>query len=199
MECFGKDSLTANDKTYVFLLLTHPVCLLHMHRYSIMAFSSRARRGSLWFSWPSVAHRLHRLPLKFMKPSSSLPPLRRVILHVRDFYYWNDTFMTASPRHTRAASWIISAKGGREMRYGRLSEVRHLRSVSHHNIPIHMNEKNNLTCIKLKFTKNHDLGGVMVESFPVVSSGGDEAGGGWVLSPRTPFVSRSAVSLFSRR
>ena len=106
-----------------------------------MLFSPRARRGSMWFSWPSVAHRLHGPPLKFMKSSSSLPPLRRVILHVRDFYYWNDTFMTARPRHTRAASWIISAKGGREMRYGRLSEARHLRSVAHHNMPISMDEK----------------------------------------------------------
>lgn len=66
------------------------------------------------------------------------------------------------------------------MRYGRLLEARHLRSVTHHNMPISMNEKNNLTCINLKFTKIMIWGvggGVMVESFLVVSSGGDEAGG----------------------
>ena len=123
-----------------------------------MVFSPRARRGSMWFSWPSVAHRLHGPPLKFMKSSSSLPPLRRVILHVRDFYYWNDTFMTARPRHTRAASWIISAKGGRNEIWQIIGGTPPAQRRSSQYANFH-EWKNNLTCIKLKFTKNHDLGG----------------------------------------
>ena len=84
--------------------------------------------------------------------------------------------MTARPRHTRAASWIISAKGGREMRYGRLSEARHLRSVAHHNMPISMNEKTISLVLSWSSQKIMIWGGVMREGFLVVSSGGDGVG-----------------------
>lgn len=113
-----------------------------------------ARQGSMWFGWPSTAHQLHSLPLKFMKPSSSLPPPHLVILRVRDFYYWNETFMTVSPRRTRVASWIISTQLKEEEKWD-LADYWSTPPVlprSSQNANFH-EYRNNLTCIELKFTK----------------------------------------------
>lgn len=138
---------------------TYSAWLLVLYGHSITAFSSCTRQGSMWFGWPSMAHQLHSLPLKFMKPSS---PFASAEL---GWYCVSETFIIEmrhydsepSLRERRPRNHLNTAKGGAEMRFGRLLECTTC-FRSHHNMPISMNIKTILLVLSWSSQKSRSVG-----------------------------------------
>lgn len=76
----------------------------------------------MWCSWPSTAHQLHRLPLKFMKPSSFPLPRSDIACQRLLLLKWDIYDSEPSPHESGLLNHLNAAEGGTEMRYGRLLE-----------------------------------------------------------------------------